>query len=244
MSAGTIDGTVPPRASGPDRGADDAETPAPRRRWLRLAALITGMAATAALLAASLLAARYQPVGFGGGFRGPLGPHLVSRQVNQTGGMRGQSYLPPQPQAHGSFLTSLENTGPLPVTIESVRLLPPGLPASSINYGRPLRIAGQPTYTLEDIRHGEPVPGPRPLAGAVLSPGESIYVSVPFVTARCWLPHSGTSVTGVWVSYRFMFFSRHVLIGWTDPGDPSQGAIIGAEGYASPHAAPGLICPR
>jgi len=230
----------PPRTSIPDR----AQAPAPGRRWPRLVALIAGTVAVGGLIAASVFAARYQPVVFGGGYRGPLGPHLISRHVNQTGGMEGQSYLPPQPAEHGSFLISLANTGPYPVTIESLRLLPPGLPASAINYGRPLRIVGEPTYTLEDLRRGQRPPGPRRLAGAVLSPRESIYVRVPFVTARCWLPNTTTSVTGIWVTTRWLLFTRQVLISWTDPADTTQGAIISSEGFASPRAAPGLVCPR
>ena len=45
----------------------------------------------------------------------------------------------------GSFLISLSNDGPLPVTIESLSLLPPGRPASAIDYGWPFRIDGPPT---------------------------------------------------------------------------------------------------
>jgi len=157
--------------------------------------------------------------------------------------MQGQYYLPSQPAEQGSFLISLGNTGAFPVTIEAVHVLPPGLPASAVSYGSPLRMAGQPTYTLEDLRHGQRAPGPRPLAGAVLTPGEYVYVRIPFITAKCWLPHSSTGIDRVWVTTKSLLWTHHVPISWTEPADPSQGAIISEEGYA-PGAILGLVCPK
>ena len=151
MSAGTIDSTIPPRTTDPD----PAQAPTPGRRWRKLLGLAAAAVAAVGLIAAWVLGASYQPVVFGGGSRGPVGPHLISKEVNRAGGTEGQVYIPPQPSAHGSFLISLGNDGPLPVTIGSLSLLPPGMPASAIHFGRPMRIDGQPTYTFEDLRHGQ-----------------------------------------------------------------------------------------
>lgn len=241
MSAETIHGSGPPQTGEPDAAGTPSERR--RRRWLARSAIALAVTVAACLLAAVSYAARYQPVTFGGGFRGPSGPHLVSKQVNTTAGMRGQTYIPPQPPARGTFLISLGNTGPFPVTVLALSLLPPGMPASAINYGRPMRISGQLTYTLEELRRGQSQIRPRPLAGAVLNPGEYIYVRIPFLTARCWLPSSGWRFGSVWVTTRSLLWTHHVEIGWTDPGDPSQGAILSEEGYASPHAATHLVCP-
>jgi hypothetical protein len=160
-----------------------------------------------------------------------------------TGGMQGQYYLPPQPAEQGSFLISIGNAGPLPVTIESLNLLPPGMPASAISYGRPFRMDGQPTYTLEYLRYRQKQIAPRMLAGAVLAPGEYIDVRIPFRTAPCWSPHSGWEMWTVWVTTRSLLWTHHVPISWTAPNDPSQGAIISEEGYSS-GAISGLVCPK
>jgi hypothetical protein len=241
MSAGTVDGAIPPRTTDPDPDAGLA--PPPSRRWRRRLGLAAASVVVAALVAGWALGATYQPVAFGGFSRAPLGPHLISKHVNTVGGMQGQAYLPPQPSARGSFLISLSNDGPLPVTIESLSLLPPGMPASAIHYGRPFRIDGPPTYTLEYLSYRQRQIAPRGLAGAVLAPGESVDVRIPIRTAPCWAPNSGWQMGTVWVSTRSLLWSHHVAISWTDPNDPSQGAIISEEGYSS-GAIRGVVCPR
>jgi len=239
MSAGTIDGTIPPRTTDPDPG----QAPPPSRRWRRRLGLAAASVVVAALVAGWAFGATYQPVAFGGYSRAPLGPHLISKHVNTVGGMQGQAYLPPQPSVRGSFLISLSNDGPLPVTIESLSLLPPGMPASAIHYGRPFRIDGQPTYTLEYLRYRQQQIAPRVLAGSVLAPGESVDVRIPIRTAPCWSPHSGWEMWTVWVTTRFLLWTHHVPISWTDRSDPSQGAIISEEGYSS-GAIRGVVCSR
>jgi len=95
-----------------------------RRRWvLGVLALVLA----AALVVVGLLAVAYQPIAFGGASGGAF-PGVPSatglRAVNDFGAAPGDLYVPPQ---RGSFgLTeSIQNTGPLPVTIESVAALPP-----------------------------------------------------------------------------------------------------------------------
>jgi hypothetical protein len=235
-----IDGAGPPLTTDPGAG----RTPSPGRGWRwRLGAAAT-VAAAAVLVGGLVFAATYQPVGFGGSFRGPVGAGLISRQVNTTGFMQGQWYLPPQPPADGSFYISLDNTGPFAVTIESVSLLPPGMPASAINYGRPFRIIGEPTYTAEYVIPGQPNPGPRRLDGAVLQPGQSVNVEIPIRTARCWIPQSSLMINSVWVTTESLLWTHQVAISWTDPDDSSQGAIISPEGFAAPRDAPRLVCPK
>jgi hypothetical protein len=240
MSAGIIDGASPPLTTDPGAG----RTPTPGHGWRWLLGSAAAVAAAAVLAGGEVFAATYQPVGFGGSYRRPVGPGLISRQVNTTGFMQGQWYLPPQPPANGSFYISLDNTGPFAVTIESVSLLPPGMPASAINYGRPFRIIGEPTYTAEYVYPGRPNPGPRPLDGAVLQPGQSVDVEIPIRTARCWIPRSTWIINSVWVSTKSLLWTHQVAISWTSPGDASQGAIISAEGFAAPRDALRLVCPK
>jgi hypothetical protein len=240
MSAGITGSARPPRTTDPG----PARTPSPGRRWRRRLGAAAALTAVAVVVGAVVFAARYQPVGFGGSFRAPFGSHLISRHVNTTGWMQGQWYLPPQPSADGNFVISLENTGPFAVTIESVSLLPPGMPASAINYGRPFRIAGKPTYTHEFVTPGQPNPGPRPLDGAVLAPGQYVSVVIPIRTARCWIPRSTSVISSVWVTTRSLFWTHDVAVSWTSADDSSQGAIISAEGYASARSATHVVCPK
>lgn len=240
MSAGIINGASPPLTTDPGAG----RTPSPGRGWRWRWGSAAAVAAAAVLVSGVVFAATYQPVGFGGSFRGPVGPGLISRLVNTTGDMPGQWYLPSQPPARGNFYISLDNTGPFAVTIESVSLLPPGMPASAINYGRPFRIIGEPTYTAEYVIPGQPNPGARPLDGAVLEPGQSVDVEIPIRTARCWIPQSTWIINSVWITTKSLLWTHHVAISWTNHGDASQDAIISAEGFASPHDAPRLVCPK
>src|SRR5215831_16669678 len=78
----------------------------------------------AAVAAAMLLSAAYQPVTYGidvATVQGPVSSSL--RTVNTFGEMRGQLYIPPGPAADGSLLVSLANTGSYAVTIESVSMI-------------------------------------------------------------------------------------------------------------------------
>ena len=234
VSVDVIDGASPPRVSDPEPGRPGW----PGRRRLSIG-LSAAVALVAVLIAAAVAGARYQPVRFGGSFSPPHGPHLVARQVGNLYGQDGQTVLAPQPPAHGTILVSLDNVGPLPVVIERLSFMPPGTTLD----GLPFRISGRVTYTLEVIRHGGTPPGPRPLAGAVLHPGEVIAIRVPIVTARCWIPNTGTTVSGFWVTSRYLLWTHRVYVRWSPPGSSTQGAVVSAEGYRSGNE-PGLVCPR
>ncbi|MHB1596139.1 MAG: hypothetical protein ACYCO9_23040 [Streptosporangiaceae bacterium] len=239
MSADVIDGASPPRVSDPEPGRPGW----PGRRWRLGIGLGAAVALVAALITAAVAAARYQPIRFGGAYRGPAGPHLTTRQVGNLYGLDGQSVLAPQPQAHANILLSLDNVGPLPVAIERLSFMPPSALHGATLDGLPFRISGRVTYTLEAIPHGVTPPGPRPLAGAVLQPGQDITIRVPIVTARCWIPNTRTTVAGFWVTSRSLLWTHHVYVSWTAPGSPTQGAVVSAEGYPGGNE-PGLVCPR
>lgn len=146
--------------------------------------------------------------------------------------------LPAQPSARGTFYVSLENSGPLPVTIESVSLDGPGLAANAVT-GMPFTISGQPTYTPLYGRHGRPLP----LADTVLRPGQYISVRIPIVTEPCWTRSGDVMVNSFWVTSRSLLWTHHERVIWSDPIWPSQGAIVSREG-GQPGSIPGMFCPR
>ena len=241
MSAGTMDGTSPPRTS------DDEVTvaPSPRRRWLPRIGIALSLLMAAFLITGTIWAGHYQPVSYGdAGSLCVSGPHLRASVVNTTGGMQGQCFIPPQPQERGSYTIALQNTGPFPVTLESISTLP-GWPASEA-FPMPYRIAGQPAVRpMYSYTHGKRAPRPRPLAGYVLQPGgeNAVYVQIPLLTAKCWIPHSYLGQDGFWVTEKFLGFTHDSFITWTSPTDASQGSII-SFAAGTPGVDHGVICPK
>ncbi|MDA8324569.1 MAG: hypothetical protein M0030_32805 [Actinomycetota bacterium] len=235
MSVDIIDGASPPRVSDPAPGRPGW----PGHRWRLGIGLGAAIALAAALIAAVFAGAYYQPVRFGGSFGPPYGPHLITTTQGNEYGLAGQTVLPAQPSAHGTVYVSLENAGPLPVTIESVSFNGPGVPANAVT-GMPFTISGQSTYTPMFGRHGKP----KPLAGAALRPGQYILIRIPIVTAPCWT-RSGEHalVDSFWVTSRSLLWTHRERVSWTDPGSPTQGAIVSREG-GRPSSIPGMFCPR
>jgi hypothetical protein len=235
MSTGTVDGNAPP-----GRTADDltiAPRPRRKRRWLLGSVLVLGAGVLAAAVVAAILGAAYQPVIFGGGSAG-LSGQIASRQVDTVGPFGPQTYIPPQPAARGVLIMSLGNTGPLPVTIESVSMLAPGVPPGQ-RQNLVLSGAGSVTYTsLENMPTAR---SPR-LDGTVLAPGQYIYIRMPVVSARCWVRSSWTAVTSFWVTTRYLLWTHHVQIDWTGAEFPS-GAIIAREAIPAGTNTPSLECP-
>ncbi len=74
---------------------------------------------------AGVVAGLYQPVGFGG-YRGPGFPGLPAgvglRDVNTFGLSNGDLYVPPQ-RGVFTLTESIQNSGPLAVTIEAVTVI-------------------------------------------------------------------------------------------------------------------------
>jgi hypothetical protein len=112
----------------PPAGAQRAGGDRPRRgRWWLIG--LGGLGALCVVVA-GVLAGTYQPVVFGGYWGGyfpglPAGVGL--RLVNTFGSSSGDLYVPPQ---HGVFTVteSIQNSGPLTVTIEAVTVTRPGQP--------------------------------------------------------------------------------------------------------------------
>lgn len=193
--------------------------------------------ALAAVVVAAPLGAVYQPVIFGGASGGLRG-QIVSRQIDTFGPFGPQTYIPPQPPAHGVLVMSLGNTGPLPVTIESVSMPPPWFPPQQ-QRNLVLANAGPVTYSPE---FSKPAGRSGTLAGTVLAPGQYIYIRIPVVSARCWVSNSWTSVTSFWVTTKYLLWTHHVQIDWTGAEFPSE-AIVAREAIPAGTHTPSLECP-
>jgi hypothetical protein len=237
MSAGTVGGSAPPGMTA-DLPATAALPPRRKRRWLLGAFVTVGVLVLAAVTAGAIQAAAYQPVIFGGSSGGLRG-QIVSRQIDTFGPFGPQTYIRPQAPAHGALIMSLANTGPHAVTIESVSMLPPGVPPSQ-RQSLVLAGAGPVTYSPQS---GEPTGRSGRLAGAVLAPGQYIDIRIPVVSARCWVPNSWTSVTSFWVTTKYLFWVHHVQIGWTTGSSFPSEAIVAREAVPASTNTPGLECP-
>jgi len=237
MSTGTVGDASPPGTAIDEPAL--APPPHRKRRWLASLIVTLAVLAVAAVVIGLILAATYQPVIFGGA-SGGLPGQIVSRQIDTFGPFGPQTYIPPQAPAHGALIMSLGNTGPFPVTIESVSMLGPGLPAGQ-RQNLVLASAGPVTYSpmvgIPGRRSGSGT-----LAGAVLAPGQYIYVRIPVVSARCWVANSWTAVTSFWVTTKYLLWTHHVQIDWTSTEFPSD-AIVAREatpaGGNTPWCAPG-----
>lgn len=236
MSAGTVDGNAPPGMTS-DR---PVTVPPPRRkrRWLLGSTITFAVVALAVVIAGAILAANYQPVTFGGASAGLTG-QIVNRQVDTFGPFGPQTYIPPQPVAHGSFIMSLENTGPRAVTIESVSMLAPGWPRGQ---WRNLVLAGAGPVTYSPLTSIPTAGSPR-LAGATLAAGQDIYVRIPVISARCWVKHSWTAITSFWITTRYLLWTHHVQINWTGSGFPSDAFVAREATPAVAHTRPSMLCP-
>jgi len=212
MEEGTIEKTVPAGQPSPDVGGSLT-----RRRRLHWILAGIGVVFVAVVAAAAVLAATYQPVSDGMATPAINGPVTV-RAVNNFALMRGQLYIPPQPASSGTLTVSLENSGPLAVTIESVVFDDPIWPPV-------LAPAGPATYEpLTDTPQPLTASSPR-IAGLVLRPGENVEIRLPFRTPSCWL--SGRAeVSDVLVTTKYLFWTHHFTVSFTDSADPSQGMIL------------------
>lgn len=212
----------------PPGGAMSARGDQPqRRRWWLIA--LRGLAVVCVVVTAAL-AGTYQPVGFGGywgaGFPGqPAGIGL--RDVNTFGNSNGDLYVPPQ---RGVFTVaeSIQNSGPLAVTIEAVTVIRPGQPGIT---PWPLRPGGQALYMPE---YGPRPATGRPVAGLSLMPGQAIVVGIPArLSSACYVPNGWTGANFFYVKERFLFFTRWVEIPLGTPlmfHEPE----VGASGMACP----------
>jgi len=182
----------------PPAGAVGTNGDRPRRRWWLMG--LGGLGAVCVVVA-GVLAGTYRPVGFGGywgaGFSGlPTGVGL--RDVNTFGMSNGDLYVPPQ---HGAFTVaeSIQNSGPLAVTIEEVTVIRPE--ESGISTW-PLRAAGQALYVPE--YGARPAKG-KPVAGLTLRPGQAIVVGIPArLSSACYEPNGWTGVDFFYVKERFL----------------------------------------
>jgi hypothetical protein len=207
MPITTPDARQPGQAGSPPAGALLADGQNPRRRWWLIA--LGGFGALS-FVVAGVLAGTYRPLMFGGvsggSFPGmPAG--LGLRAVNTFGDSDGQIYVPPQ---RGVFAVaeSIENSGPVPISIEAVTALRPEQPGSAAPW--PLTAAGQALYV--------PADGPRPargkpVAGLSLRPGQAIFVGIPVrLSDACYVPNGWTGLNVFYVKERFLLFTRWVAI--------------------------------
>ena len=200
-----------------------------RRRWLLGAG---GLLLATALAVAMTLGATYQPVTYGDGAVAVQGA-LNLRTVNDFGIMQGQSYLPPQPANHGDLIVSLANTGPYPVTIESVSM---PLYPNALN-----QPTGPATYVPLTGKNPQVANSSPKIDGASLRPGENILIRIPFRTPACWM--SGWSVVRTFsVTTKFLWWTHTFDVSWTHPDDPNGGAIMSQ--IPDPNGGSGALCPH
>ncbi len=213
MSITEADAQQPGQADSPPASTLGTGGQSPRRRRWWLIAL--GAFGVTCVVVAGVLAGTYQPLGFGGGAAGafPGMPAAVgSRPVNTFGNSNGDIYVPPQ-RGVFAFAESIQNSGPLAVTIEAVSVAQPQQPGIS---PWPLTPAGQaryfPAFNSQWSGRG------RPVAGLSLRPGQSIYVGIPArMSGRCYAPNGWTGLDVFYVEERFLFFTHWVAIPLAPP---------------------------
>jgi hypothetical protein len=128
------------------------------------------------------------------------------RAVNTFGGSNGDIYVPPQ---RGIFTVpeSIQNSGPVAVTIEAVTASRPERAGIT---PWPLRPAGQALYLPAD--GPRPASG-RPVAGLSLRPGQAIFVGIPVrMSGDCHVPNGWTGLRVFYVKERFLIFTHWVAI--------------------------------
>ena len=226
MSITEADAEQPGQADSPPASTLGTGGRSPRRRRWWLIAL--GALGVTFVVVAGVLAGTYQPVGFGGG-SAPEFPGMPAavgaRLVNTFGAVNGETYIPPQ-RGVFAFTESIQNSGPLAVTIEAVSVAQPQPPGIS---PWPLTPAGQARYFPISQFSGRG----RPVAGLSLKPGQAIYVGIPArMSDRCYFP--GWTVLYVfYVEERFLLFTHSVAV-------PLARPLILREPEP---AGPNMVCP-
>lgn len=184
-------------------------------RWGRWWLIALGALGVTCVVVAGVLAGTYQPLVFGGGsaaeFPG-MPPIVGARLVNTFGGSNGETYVPPQ-RGVFAFAESIQNSGPLAVTIEAVSVAQPQQPGIT---PWPLTPAGQaryfPEYNSQWRGRG------RPVAGLSLRPGQAIYVGIRArMSGACYVPNGWTGIDVFYVEERFLFFTHWVAIPLVTP---------------------------
>jgi hypothetical protein len=221
-----------------------------RWRWRRWALLAAGVLLLPAVVVLWILAATYQPVGFGGlSGEVPAGMPAATgvRTVNNAGISPGEIYVPPQ---YGAFTVgeSIVNTGPEPVTIEAVTMVAPQQQA--ISSGWPLVPAGRVKWWIQGESGPNAAPPPRcsyaapcPLGSLSLAPNSPIVVDIPVRLARgCYVKGAFSEETDFYVKEKFGPFAHWVTVPlgtpyrFQDPLTPGQNAsnINSTSGVACP----------
>ncbi len=201
----------------PGAAANTAAHPGPatagsRHRRRRV---LTAIAVAVAVVAvAATLAARYQPITYGGLsnsaelFPG-LPPGHGIHAVNNLGGFSEDVYIPPQRSAF-SLLASLRNNGPYPVTVESVSL-PDGGPV----------LAAPVRYATPGMGGSNQIPPPlsRILHDVRLGPGQTMFLGFLVRTWPCAQRGTWMRVPSFYVRIGFGPFTGTVPLPWGAEGD-------------------------
>jgi len=194
--------------------------------WL----IALGALGVTCVVVAGVLAGTYQPLGFGGQWGGsfpglPAGVGLSA--VNTSGDSNGDIYVPPQ-RGVFTFLESVQNSGPVTVTIEAVTALRPDQTGAT---SWPLTPAGQALYLHAD---GLRSAGGRPVADLSLRPGQTIVVGIPVrFSGACYVTNGWTGLSVFYVKERFAIFTHWVSIPLGTPlifHEPESGGA-------------GMVCP-
>jgi hypothetical protein len=231
MSVTEPDVHQPGQREPPPSGIPGSSHRGPHRRrwWLAVASGL--IAASVAVLGG--LAARYQPLGFGGEWGGsfPGLPAGTLRAVNTFGNSAGQIYAPPQ---RGAFTLreSIRNSGPGAVTILAVTVVPPGYDGFPL----PLAVAGRVLYLQ---RYPAQPSGGGPVDGLSLAPGQVIAVGIPLrMNAPCYVPNWWAGLGSFYVKERFLGFTHWVSLPLGTP------LVYQMPGPLPGYSHGGLVCPR
>jgi hypothetical protein len=200
---------------------------------LRLAAGIAALL-VALVVVSVVLAATYQPLGFGGSEGGQFpGLPIASgaRYVNDFGGLVGDRYIPPQRSVF-AILESIQNSGPRAVTIQAVSIVAPGSVGDW-----PLISSGQVLYIPEVYQfHERAWTSGRPVKGLSLGPNQSVLLGIPVrMVDACYEAAGTTGLTDFYVEERFLTFSHWVTIPFGAP------VLMRSPEPARP-SIPGLVC--
>jgi hypothetical protein len=177
------------------------------------------LACVVAFVALTVAAARYQPVSAAGTSRGgfpglPAGSGL--RLVNDFGPTTGEIYVPP---GAGKFTISrtIENSGPMTVTIEGVTLSPPSPFGPFPTW--PLVQTGPALYVRERSPGARTTwKSGRPLHDVALGAGQAITIGVPVEAAYpCYLTDSSTGLDGFYLEERFSGFVHWLAVPLVSP---------------------------
>jgi hypothetical protein len=187
-----------------------------------------------------VLAATYQPVGFGDAWGGYFAgmPTVHEQPVNTFGELPGEIYVAPQRDAF-TIVESIVNNGPEPVTIEAVSAVEPEQLAQ---LHEPYPLGPYPLANAGPVRWGITQPTmsvlrsvkactqfhPCSLSHLSLAPQEDVFVAIPVrIAYACYIDNAYQVADSFYVEERFGPFTHWVKLLYGTPYIFRQPAPVG-----------------